>query len=91
MCVCLFQPMNYIFYFRSYGFMAVFLFFNRGRSKVSKKVSEFDRYERMRKMEKEAEAEKRREKGFEKKRSGRPKTAAYFRPGNLYDDDEYGC
>ena len=26
--------------------MAVFLFFNRGRSKVSKKVSEFDRYER---------------------------------------------
>ena len=45
----------------------------------------------MRKREKEGEAEKRRETGFEKKRSGRPKTAAYFRPGNLYDDDEYGC
>ena len=40
---------------------------------MSKKVSEFDRYERMRKLEKEAEAEKRKS-GFEgKKKSGRPK------------------
>lgn len=38
----------------------LFIIKNGERKKVSKKVSEFDRYERMKKMEKEAEAEKRR-------------------------------
>lgn len=41
--------------------------------KVSKKESEFDRYERMRKLEREAEAEKRRACGEIKKKGGRPK------------------
>ena len=40
---------------------------------MSKKVSEFDRYERMRKLEKEAEAEKRKSAFEGKKKSGRPK------------------
>lgn len=39
---------------------------------MSKKESEFDRYERMKKREKEAEVEKRKAEGG-KKKSGRPK------------------
>jgi len=40
---------------------------------VSKKVSEFERYERMKKIEKEAEVEKRKSEGGSKKKAGRPK------------------
>lgn len=40
---------------------------------MSKKLSEFDRYERMKKMEKEAEVEKRKSEGGIKKKGGRPK------------------
>lgn len=39
---------------------------------MSKKESEFDRYERMKKLEREAEMEKRKTSGA-KKKSGRPK------------------
>ncbi len=39
---------------------------------MSKKASEFERYDRMKKMEREAEAEKRKSAGG-KKKSGRPK------------------
>ena len=42
---------------------------------MSKKMSEFDRYDRMKRLEREAEAEKRKtEDGFRKK-GGRPKGA----------------
>ena len=61
---------------------------------MSKKESEFDRYDRMRKMQKEAEVEKR--KSFEegRKRGGRPKVMAYGRNRNIcvnfdYDDYDY--
>lgn len=40
---------------------------------MSKKESEFDRYERMRKLEREAEAEKKRAYGGIKKKGGRPR------------------
>ena len=40
---------------------------------MSKKVSEFERYERMKKIEKEAEVEKRKAEGGAKKKAGRPK------------------
>ena len=46
--------------------------FRRGKNKVSKKESEFDRYERMKKLEREAEMEKRKSEGL-KKKGGRPK------------------
>ncbi len=52
---------------------------------VSKKMSQTDRFDRMKKMEREAAAEKRRELGEAKKRSGRPKTN-YGR--NRFDDEE---
>ncbi|MCI8342327.1 MAG: hypothetical protein HFE62_03840 [Firmicutes bacterium] len=59
---------------------------------MSKKVSEFDRYARMKKMEKEAEAEKRREKFFEMKHKGRPKAsgegACRKNIGLIYDEFE---
>ncbi len=40
---------------------------------MSKKESEFDRYERMKKLEREADAEKRKSLGGDKKKSGRPR------------------
>gem|GEM_PF-2656807 len=40
---------------------------------MSKKVSEFERYERMKKLEKETEIEKRKSEGGAKKKTGRPK------------------
>lgn len=40
---------------------------------MSKKESEFDRYERMKKLEREAEAEKKKNTGEIKKKGGRPK------------------
>lgn len=40
---------------------------------MSKKESEFDRYERMRKLEKQAEVEKRKADGEIKKKAKRPK------------------
>lgn len=43
---------------------------------MSKKESEFDRYERMKKLEREAEAEKRKTLGGIKKKGGRPKPVA---------------
>ena len=55
------------------------------RISVSKKMSQTDRFDRMKKMEREAAAEKRRELGEAKKRSGRPKTN-YAR--NRFDDEE---
>jgi hypothetical protein len=59
---------------------------------VSKKVSEFERYERMKKIEKEAEVEKRKSEGAEKKKAGRPKqvvglgTKGDYRGLTDYDD-----
>ena len=46
---------------------------------MSKKESEFDRYERMRKLEREAEAEKRKELEPTKKKGGRSK--AFYTKG----------
>lgn len=40
---------------------------------MSKKESEFDRYDRMRKLEREAEVEKRKALGEIRKKGGRPK------------------
>lgn len=40
---------------------------------MSKKESEFDRYDRMKKLEREAEVEKRKALGEIKKKGGRPK------------------
>ena len=58
---------------------------------MSKKVSEFDRYERMKKLEREAEVEKRKSMGDLKKKSGRPKpvmTHSGSKNWADYDEDE---
>ena len=52
---------------------------------MSKKLSQSDRFDRMKKMEREAAAEKRKELGADKKRSGRPK----MNYGKERFDDEY--
>lgn len=54
---------------------------------MSKKVSEFDRYERMKKLEKEAEVEKRKAEGTARKKGGKHKVAVGSSRG--FDDDEY--
>ena len=54
---------------------------------MSKKVSEFDRYERMKKMEKEAEAQKRKASGSERKKAGHPKRHMEM-DFQDYDNDE---
>ena len=54
---------------------------------VSKKMSQTDRFDRMKKMEREAAAEKRRELGEAKKRSGRPKVN--YDRGRFDDEEEY--
>lgn len=62
---------------------------------MSKKESEFDRYERMRKLEREAEVEKRKNLAEGKKRGGRlkPSFAGNTKIGpefiDEYGDDEY--
>lgn len=60
---------------------------------MSKKVSEFERYERMKKIEKEAEVEKRKSEGGEKKKAGRPKQVVGLGNRgdyrNLADYDDY--
>ncbi|MBS4959456.1 MAG: hypothetical protein KHZ62_01365 [Clostridiales bacterium] len=62
---------------------------------MSKKESEFDRYERMRKLEREAEVEKRKNLAEGKKRGGRLKpsfagnTKNWARVYDEYGDDEY--
>lgn len=64
---------------------------------MSKKETEFDRYERMKKLEKEAEVEKRKLEGsVSKKKSGKPKLEAdskkqkWSMAYNIsVDDDEY--
>ena len=55
---------------------------------MSKKQSEFDRYERQKKLEKEAEVEKRREMGL-KKKSSRPKAGFKGKMKDIEFDDEY--
>ena len=55
--------------------------------KVSKKASEAERYDRKRKMEREAEAQR---KKSTKKKSGRPKMTEHsYSRGHLYYDEEY--
>ncbi len=61
---------------------------------MSKKESEFDRYDRMRKLQKEAEAQKKRSEG-EGRKKGRPKMTNTFSGKHrlksymLDDEDEY--
>ncbi len=59
---------------------------------MSKKVSEFERYERMKKLEKEAEVEKRKSEGSGlKRKSGRMKQVVGSSKGSFkdFDDEEY--
>lgn len=59
---------------------------------MSKKVSEFERYERMKKLEKEAEVEKRKSEGSSlKRKSGRMKQVVGSSKGGFkdFDDEEY--
>ena len=54
---------------------------------MSKKASEAERYDRKRKMEREAEAQR---KKSTKKKSGRPKMTEYgYTKGRFHYDDEY--
>ena len=69
-------------------------FIFRGITEVSKKESEFDRYDRMKKLQKEAELHKKKSFG-EEKRKGKPK-ASYGASGKhrlksyiLDDEDDY--
>ena len=57
---------------------------------MSKKASESERYDRKRKMEREAEVE-RRKNNMPRKKSGRPKMVqnGYTRGHFRYDEDEY--
>lgn len=57
---------------------------------MSKKASETERYDRKRKMEREAEVQKRKNT-MQKKKSGRPKLTEnqYTRGHFYYDEDEY--
>ena len=54
---------------------------------MSKKMSQTDRFDRMKKMEREAAAEKRKEMGEARKRSGRPKTN--YGKGRFDEEEEY--
>ncbi len=61
---------------------------------MSKKETEFDRYDRMRKMQREAEVERKKSFDGSKKKGGRPKAITYGRNKNIgyslnYDDYEY--
>jgi hypothetical protein len=56
---------------------------------VSKKTSEFERYDRMKKLQKEAEVEKRKSVGGRKK-GGRPKMQEYdFGKGKFRYEEDY--
>lgn len=54
---------------------------------VSKKSSEFDRYDRMRKLQREAEVEKRKASGG-KKKGGRPKQS-YTKSKFRYEEEDF--
>lgn len=63
---------------------------------MSKKESEFDRYERMKKLEREAEVEKKKAIGEIKKKGGRPKpimvgtgSKNWYKDYDLVYDEEY--
>ena len=57
---------------------------------MSKKLSELDRYERMRKMEKEAEAERRKSDFEGRKKTGKPKMSIHSQTKcRIRDFDEY--